>query len=218
MRRRFKRPHFTEPSLVPMADMLTNTVGIIIFILIFTVLTAGGALIAKRLPMERATKAQSLDFFCAGNRVLPMDSNRLAEEFARPFERTVRSWNMDDWISRFNERKIEDEYFEVTGNAMGFAAINFFRVAVVFTPKPGKGEIATEMRSPDSRYRQVLKKYQPSTHFVNLFVRPDSIAAFEAARAEAAQMGFSVGWWPLDEKDPARISMTSGGGRSATIQ
>lgn len=72
MRRSRRRAQFHEPSLVPLADMLTNTVGIVVFILIFTVLTAGGVVIAKRLPMEHPTEAEPAWFVCRNGRVFPM--------------------------------------------------------------------------------------------------------------------------------------------------
>ena len=55
MIRRRVRPQFHEPSLVPMADMLTNTVGVVLFILIFTVLTAGAAVVINELASRRET-------------------------------------------------------------------------------------------------------------------------------------------------------------------
>jgi hypothetical protein len=52
MRRTHLRRNSHEPTLVPMADMLTNTVGIVIFILIFIVLATGGVGVAKGLPRK----------------------------------------------------------------------------------------------------------------------------------------------------------------------
>jgi len=49
-RRRGGRRSFSGPTLVPLADMLTNTVGVTIFIMIFTVLAAGGGRRGKEAP------------------------------------------------------------------------------------------------------------------------------------------------------------------------
>ena len=81
---------FDEPSLVPLADMLTNTVGISVFILIFTVLTAGGAIIAKRFPMEHSTKKSDVTYICWGDRLYPLP-DELIEQFLKPLGEPERS-------------------------------------------------------------------------------------------------------------------------------
>lgn len=44
-----------QPSLVPMVDLLSNTVGALVFIMIFTVMAASGVVVLKRLPMEHSS-------------------------------------------------------------------------------------------------------------------------------------------------------------------
>jgi hypothetical protein len=110
MRRR-QKPGFHEPSLVPMADMLTNIVGVTLFILIFTVLTASGAIVRKRLPIEHATKAKPTAFLCAFGRTTPIDVDQTIEEFIRPLGTTITSSNAQDWFKRFKERRLETGSF-----------------------------------------------------------------------------------------------------------
>lgn len=76
------RSQFRQPTLVPLADMLTNTVGIVIFILVFIVLAAGGA--ASSNSRESAKETERLLSGLA--RVLPRvqsDLETMSEEVDR---------------------------------------------------------------------------------------------------------------------------------------
>jgi hypothetical protein len=217
MRRKRRRAAFYEPSLVPLADMLTNTVGIVVFILIFTVLVAGGVVVAKRLPLERQTEAKPLHFLCAGNRVMPLDTETPTDRFIATIGQPTFS-GMYSWVEKFKAQRYEDEYFVVTGSG-SVVDFGFSRQADVsweFAPKPGTGETAAEMASQMSRFRRRLQAEDPQKTFVHFFVRPDSLDVFLAARNLAAdQLGFGTGWVPRDEKEPIRFGP---GGRRATEQ
>jgi hypothetical protein len=211
-----KRPpgsRFHEPSLVPLADMLANTVGIILFILIFTVLTAGGVMIAKRLPIERSTKKKPLMIVCAGNQIYPMTEveNRFLKPLGDP-----EKFSIESWLKRFEQQRIEDEFFTLTGEVT--EGVTSRSVVLVATPQPGRGESASSIRSQTSAFRRVLKEHSADEWFVYFLVRPDSVDAFAAARAMGTEeFNYSVGWNPLGPKDDLRISL-SGTGRKAVIQ
>jgi hypothetical protein len=224
MRKRRARAQFHEPSLVPLADMLTNTVGVTVFILIFTVLTAGGVVIAKRLPLEHATDASPIHFLCAGNRVLPLESSRLIREFIDPIGRPGSYYAVAGWLKKFNARRIEDEYFVATGDgdARYLDLGPFYRSAtldltVVCTPREGAGEDLAALKQESSRLRQMLRERQPRDHFAHFFVWPDSLEVFAAARALAEEMKYATGWSPREGGDALRFTLT-GGGREAKQQ
>jgi hypothetical protein len=192
---------FHEPSLVPLADMLTNTVGITLFILIFTVLTTGGVVIAKRLPMEQKTQAEPLHFVCVNNRLLPLDFEGLAKKFVEPLgEPTYKDFG--EWVRKYNTRQIEDEYFVVRGKG----EVHYTeedgrkraipRLSVKFTPRDGQGETIMDLQESNARFRQLLRAYTPKKYFVYFDVYPDSLDIFEAARKVAVESHFSTGWEP----------------------
>lgn len=224
MSRRRPRSRFHEPSLVPLADMLTNTVGIMVFILIFTVLTAGGVVVAKRLPLEHATQAKPVYCLCAGGRLIPMTQSALIDQFVDPLGRPTSYYAVDGWVKKFNAQRIEHEDFIVTGEGKAnFVDLGFYKsasmsLAVIFTPREGRGETIAELRLETARFRQVLSQHDNRERFIYFLVRPDSLEVFDAARAIAIdEKQFTTGWGPLDIKDPVRFSI-SGGGRSATVQ
>ena len=222
MRRRRARQRGHEPSLVPLADMLTNTVGITVFILIFTVLTAGGVVIAKRLPLEKETQADPAFFLCANGRILPVDSATLQHKFLDPLGKPTSYYAVAGWIERFNKQRVEDEYFVVTGVAepnyvdLGFYKSVSVEDTITFTPRQGAGETIEALQQPDSLFRQALKRYDAGKQFIFFFVRPDSLDTFTSARdLVLSETTFTTGWDPLGPEDPIRFGSK---GRRAKIQ
>ena len=88
--------------------MLTNTVGIMLFILAFTVLTTGGVALAKRLPLMRKTEAKAVHFLCLSNQVIPVNLG-LGEKLPEPFGRLDLS-SARAFLKKFNEAQVEDDY------------------------------------------------------------------------------------------------------------
>jgi hypothetical protein len=218
MRKRRSRVKFHEPSLVPLADMLTNTVGITVFILIFTVLTAGGVVMVKRLPLEHTTEAEPLHFVCTGGRVLPLDAENLGVRFMDPLGKPKGGYEFQAWTNKFNAQRIEDDFFVVTGDAQ-YIDLGFYRTiypVIVFTPREGTGDTANDLRAAASSFRKVLKENQPTNRFVNFLVRPDGVDIFLAARSVAIdEMNYSTGWSPLPQDKPIRFGS---GGRASKPQ
>lgn len=197
MRTQRRRLQFHEPSLVPMADMLTNTVGVALFILIFTVLTAGDAVLTKRLPMRRPTKAEAMHFLCAFGRIAPLDVQPSIEEFFQPLGRTIDLSDLEAFVERFRSRRLENEKFILTGEVGN-------GLVVAILPKPSFGETATDLVAESSRYRSLLAAANPAERFPKFHVYPDSITTFRAARDIAANAKFGTGWILYGINEPIR--------------
>lgn len=183
MSRRRARSQFHEPSLVPMADMLTNTVGVVLFILIFTVLTAASGVLTKHLPMEHSTKAEQVEFLCAFGRIAPVDFGPLIKEFLRPMGRTVTN----EFVAQFKNRKLETEYFVLTGEAVR-------GLIVIIQPKPGNGESTADLALSSSKYRSILAGLNPQEKYTKFMIYPNGVSTFRAAREIASSGAFGTGW------------------------
>jgi len=216
---RKKQIGFEQPSLVPLADMLTNTVGIMLFILIFITLGAGGAMIARRLPRERPTKAHACYVLCVEGRVVGFRFAPLLEQFVAPLGRPSGS-DLEMWVRAFNARKTETASLVISGEAsvdtgpFGLVRPESFEVTLDIQVKPGRGESLDTIGQPASDYRQWLGTLDPKADFVFFMIQPDSLAVFRAARDEAVIRGFDFGWSPQRAREPARFSLT-GSGREA---
>lgn len=200
-----QRTSFQEPSLVPMADMLTNTVGIMLFILIFTVLATGTATMFRRLPIAQETDKSPVFIVCAENRIYPSDLRALLRDV---FLKDVDGMPIDKRVE--HDEFIMRSQIWSTGGKLGGG--------VIFEPRPGAGERFTGIRSSRSRFGETLSKADPKEVFVFFFVLEDSIDAFVAARGLAVEQGFEVGWEPKTKGDPIGLMLFGVGGEGAKRQ
>ncbi len=227
--RRSRRKHsqFDEPSLVPLADMLTNTVGIMVFILIFTVLTAGAVVFAKRLPMEReshVTERQS--FICANNRIYPLREatvRALVDKIRRKFDTfSSKASSVSDLTMRAKaidkiEEEDQDVHYCVNASVEEVYQSYSLEINVVCEPKPGKGTSTSDVARTDGAAGSVLASLKPEGTGVIFWVKPDSVPAFLAARDYAAQLGFACTWLAEQNGEPITFPLTGGGGGSSDI-
>ncbi|MGE0469697.1 MAG: hypothetical protein AB7L09_13040 [Nitrospira sp.] len=212
-----------EPSLVPLADMLTNTVGILFFILVFTVLAAGGVVVPKRLPMEHATKAEPAHFVCAGNRLLPFDNVTLIKKLLDPLGQPRSFADVEPWIQRYNTRRVEDPFFVITGEGKTvYTGDSFSRqVRLVLRakvePKADSGTPVGDLRHPASVFQESINRLDPHKLFIHFIVKPDCLEPFTEARAIAIEKGFRTGWFP-QSSDEIILDLGGSGGSEPTIQ
>ena len=214
---------FHEPSLVPLADMLTNTVGIVVFILIFTVLTASGTVIAKVLPVEHTADVVSPEYLvCAGGRIYPLRASLIAEATkhdARP-ERSGEgaapppaetdaprtgeekpSLARQDYVALANEldgRTVSDEHLSlhVSAAAATNAAHPGLDLEIACDPVDGGGLDAAAIGRGEGFFAEDLAKLDPKTSALVFWVRPDGIAVYLAARERASLAGVASNWVP----------------------
>lgn len=206
------RARFHEPSLVPLADMLTNTVGIVVFILIFTVLTAGGAVVTKRLPMEHRAESAPVAFVCAGGRLtVPHTDEAFFDRFREPLGKRTRE-TLAAWNRAFNEHRVEDDDFIVTGEADDSS------VVLVYSPRDGAGDTLDELSGASSRLHRTLGRYTPDQRFAYFVVADDSIDVFVKARELVTELGYSYGWMPIERGRPLKVGFSGSGGQMPTPQ
>lgn len=213
---------FESPSLVPMADMLTNTVGIMLFILIFASLSAGGVVISKHLPREKPTRAIAIWMYCSGGRIVRFDADTLAKQLQKNLGEPTYN-TASDWARKYSAQTLETDDLQVSGAATADYNENFFQSSVRINKsvavrrKANRGDDEHAVATPGSAFQTLLALKDNKADFFFFFVDPDSISLFRAARDQAAQKGFGVGWTPLGPGEPARVAL-SGNGRQATIQ
>jgi len=208
MKRKNNKRKGLELSLVPLADMLTNTVGILLFILIFTVLTGGGVIVPKRLPIERPIKKLlPITFFCTNGRVIYVDSE-LINKFVQPLGE-LTYYTVKPWIEKFNKRQMESDYFYIKGEGtyQDFYYEVYFNLTYYLISKPEVGETISQVQTDSSFFKKILQKYPPQKYFVDFVVsNTDGINIFRNAREVASQMKFDIGWFPESYGDTVVFS------------
>lgn len=215
MRRHHGPTAFEEPSLVPLADMLSNTVGVMVFIFIFTVITASGVSVPKVFPLERPSDLPFVLLVCRGDRIFALDSDAAIDAFYAPLGKPSFETfeTVDAWVDAFNNHKTQTDFFDLAGEGhaehQGLGV--FLDLAVAASPREGQGEMATDLRRQNSRLRVFLDKYPSSKYFIFFIVYPDALKSFQAARSAVLDAGYSTGWDPQPAGEPIRFGNGPGG-------
>jgi len=210
MSRRRAHQGFHEPSLVPLADMLCNTVGVVVFILIFTVLSASSAVLRKRLPYEKdAPKKNELMMLCKDDRVVPVHADDLQQEFVKE-NKVPQFSSVNEATAWFSSRSVQDEYCKLMVKINDFGSTE-----LVVTPIENAGDPTVDMDHSDSVIHRELAKLNPESDFVYFFVYPSGLGAFDRAREIADNMQFQTGWAPHSADRPL---LFGSGGNAPTVQ
>jgi hypothetical protein len=195
-----------------MVDLLSNTVGALVFIMIFTVMAASGVVVLKRLPLEHSSKSEPINFLCENERIIPLNNIELGQKLRRRWGTPYSIFDFYSWIARFDGLEVEDEYFV----ARGESSISSYSFSIRFTPKPEAGDSQRGLAQLNSAFRRRLMGSNSKTHFVHFYVRPDCIDSFSTARKIATdEFGMGTGWMPLAQDEILRFASR---GRMATEQ
>ena len=201
-------------------DILTNTVGVLMFISLFVTLIATGTSpktsVTIQTPLSTPTNKESLWFELKGNKVSHLDLRQVREEEIElsgnlPNCNKPNS-NAADYTSRQNI--YQSCLLSVVGRQSNFrTSTKNYRVKTVdrgvsllFEPQSESiGETTAQLTAPNSNFKQVLSRFNPKKDYLVFVVRPDSFEAFRAARKEAWDAGYEVGWEPHPENAPIKI-------------
>ncbi|MFN4278912.1 hypothetical protein [Thermosynechococcus sp.] len=219
MKRSRPRPQVRPPgqNLDSFLDVLTNTVGVMIFVCLFASLTAAVSPALVRTPIARETRKQVYFFECRENRAIPLEEDQAGEAIDRHLRRITENPFAD---ARQIQQQLESfrhstRYYNVRLNLVHSQGQPILQT--LFEPRDRTaGEFFSTLEKPTSNFRRTLDRLSPSQHSLVFFVRPDSFDCFRAARAIAWRSGFDVGWEPMAEG--RAIIFVSGGGRRVTVQ
>lgn len=199
MRRRVTRGPGAQ-NLDSFLDILTNTVGVLIVVLMFVVLSAADASILVRTPLRTDTEKDARIFEVRGDRVIHVEVDQVSESF-RQFRNglpEIDLWNVYHVARRIDNFTTSTENYrvDVVGSVLGGGIGLRYRArsAEVGTP-------LEEIKSDSVEYLHVLSRLDPEENYVAFLVWPDGIEAFRAARDLATRRGIQSGWEPLSGDD-----------------
>lgn len=207
MRRSLRRR--PEPgNLDSFLDVMTNTVGVLIFVLLFVTLAAADATVLVRTPLRSETDKQPVFFEVSGGRVIHLELDEGNDEVASFLRGLPRfTWyNIDRVLARVDAFQTRTANYDVDLTA-GFG--------VRWRARHGVGESIREVRKPSSEYRRVLRSFDPDTAYIAFIVRPDGVEVFRAVRDVAVKQGFESGWEPFEQ---SRDLIFSSSGRTVGVQ
>ena len=224
VRRRTNKASLSQ-NLDSFLDILTNTVGVLMFISLFVTLIATGSSpktsVKIQTPLSTPTDKESLWFELRSNRVSHLDLRQVRDEELKLSGNLPNcnkpSRSASDYASR--ERIYQSCLLSVLGRQNNFRTnTSNYRVETVdngvsllFEPQSEEvGEAPNQLATPDSSFRQVLSRFNPQKDYLVFIVRPDSFEAFRAARKQAREAGYDVGWEPHPQDAPIKIRTVIG--------
>jgi hypothetical protein len=203
-----------DQNLDSFLDILTNTVGVLLFVLLFVTLAAADATILVRTPLWSATEKKGLLFEVGGDRVYFIDSHKVAGEL-RDVVASLPEINLFNY--HIVRRRIENFTASTDNYRVRFVgSLSSTGVSLEYTLRPdATGANLRALGQTGDRYAQHLSALKPDEDYVAFVVRPDGIPTFHKAREIALRRGFQVGWEPV-QADQALIF--GSGGRAIGIQ
>lgn len=216
-------------------DVLTNIVGVLIFVTIFASLSATGGGAPKthvtiQTPLASTTDKEPLWFEIQNKKVSHLNLRQVRAkelELSGSLPNCNKPTNADSIglsnyqscllsiLGRQSNFSVDTENYQVKTVDQG--------VSLLFEPLSANiGETTTQLTAANSAYKQVLSKFNPQKDYLAFIVRPDSFEAFRDARKQAWEAGYEVGWEPIEQDAPIKIRTIIGselpGGRAVGVQ
>ncbi|NET62365.1 MAG: hypothetical protein F6K47_41565 [Symploca sp. SIO2E6] len=237
MRRRQYRKHNTpSQNLDSFLDILTNTVGVLMFIGLFVSLFTFNIKNVKtqkviRTPLVSESNKMPHFFEVRDNTVVYLNKAAV-EEKLNQFDQDLPPCTQPQEPSTFdplvyNSYRVQLRAYETClrnkaellrgfRTTTTYYQVFFNSSGLVFQPRQDiAGESPEELTQATSDFRKVLQQLDSGSDYLAFLVRADSFEAFREAREIAWQENFGVGWEPMNAN--AVISFGSGG-RSIGVQ
>ncbi len=234
-----RRKNNVSQNLDSFLDILTNTVGVLMFISLFVTLIATGSSpktkVTIQTPLSSPTEKESLWFEIKNNKVSHLNLRKVREKELElsgnlpNCNKPTSNPNSSDYLSSQND--YQSCLLSILGRQGNFTTStkNYEvkavdkGVSLVFEPlSEDIGETSNQLAAKDSEFKQVLSQFNSNKDYLVFIVRPDSFEAFRAARKQAWAAGYEVGWEPHPQNSPIRIRTILGselpGGKSIGVQ
>jgi hypothetical protein len=225
MRRR-KRRKINHPgqNFDSFLDTMTNTIGVLMFITLFTTLIAEKSTSVVRTPLASKIEKTPRFFEIRDNKITYINDTKVGAEIEEIISNLPACNQPEvtsglglsetqaylDYRSCIQSRANRLINFQTQTDFYNVKMVNASTFSLLYEPLPTKeGESKPQLQQPNSNFQKTLAKLNPNQDYLAFIVRPDSFATFRAAREQAWKQGFNVGWEP--HKEDAPIIFGSGG-------
>ena len=233
-----RRQYLTLPNqsqnLDSFLDVMTNTVGVLVFICLFVYLVAAQATKTIRTPIVSQSDKTPRFFEVREGRVHHLDTEKINQQFGSLISSLPNCYRPDipDYIPpemyRYYLDRIESYQTcnqKRTDSVEDFQAENkYYQIrlegeSLLYEPKSDvKGESSSQLTHNNSEFNTILDDFDPETEYLAFIVKADSYEAFRAAREVAWKQGFDVGWEPQTVDTELAFNVLGSGGRAVNIQ
>jgi len=204
MKHRSRSSHTFETPLVLLADMLSTTVGIMVFVLVLAVLTAGSTIVIRTLPLEQETGKNPVLVICAHDRVLCPDFDAVLNTIFTKLGKPTTMKNLNEWGHTFDKLSFNQQGMHVACHAdfANYLSMVFLaRATINCMVLDSAGENTEQAKTPGSVFQSLLHRHSAQDAYIVFRVYPDGVGMFERVKALAMQAGFATGWYPAGPGD-----------------
>jgi hypothetical protein len=196
-------------------DVLTNTIGVLVFVLLFVTLSAADASVLVRTPLRQETEKSALFLEIRGGRVLFIDTEKVQRDMNR-----MRS-NLPD-ITYYTMDYVRDQIENFRTSTTNYrvemvGVIGYTNLSLRYRAKAGAGDSLSALADSTSSFQRLLGTKPPEKFYLAFLVRPDGFEAYREARKLAWSKGYQVGWEPMTADREIFIG-GSGSGRTVGVQ
>jgi len=207
-----------DVNLAPLMDVLTCTVGVMLFVVIFVVLEAKSQTFTLSAPFQKGEPPKnSLRnlFFCKNGKIKFFDIKRADDSLF--YKADVSFDNVPDIVAAANKRNVSDSFykfaFDYTESTSLFGQRQRRFIINVTELNPEGGEGSADLDSAKSQIGKMLAHLDPKRNWVALALADEeSIAVFRKARKIANCAGIPNGWDPVKLSFPLAVPVGSGDG------
>jgi hypothetical protein len=202
-------------ELDSLMDILSCLVGVMLFLVIYTVLELGTAAYEAEVPVARGLPpgSERVIVYAHGGTVRLLDARTPLEALLSGFE-IVRYDEAERFVRLANERTPTDAYFR-------YSLIFEDRVSALGNPL-GTIDLLIENRTDvvgdsihqldgGSRYTTSLDRLNPDDVWLAFAVDGESVSVFRKARELAISRGFATGFDPIEADLPLSHPLSEGG-------
>lgn len=230
--RRYRNVNSPSQNLDSFLDILTNTVGVLMFISLFITVVAVESSTIVTTPLVSNTEKKPRFFEVRNNKISYINDEEIDRQIASLMQNLPECTlpdvpnNFDAYMYQYYLNRIQEyqacrsqtiQSFQNFKGQTDHYYVTFYDLdALLYEPiTPDTGESYQTIAQPDSAFNQTIEKFDPNQDYLAFIVRPDSFSAFRAARKQAWKAGYNVGWEPLKQDTPIVFGSN---GRSVGVQ
>jgi hypothetical protein len=199
-------------NLDSLMDILSCLVGVMLFLVIYTVLELGSTSfqVTVPVPLDPPVGSRRVLVLANGGTVRVLDPGRPIRDLSTGIDQVPLD-AMPEFVRQVNLSAPTDAYFRYTLDydvEMASVAGRDRAFEITVDEIPGEpGEMLQEL-DPDSRYVSLLGGLEPTDVWIEFGVDERTLDAFRRARDLAEQRGFATRWGPLSLDFPVSFSLT----------
>ncbi|MEZ4994626.1 MAG: hypothetical protein R2824_29670 [Saprospiraceae bacterium] len=215
MNRKTKKKEF-EPNFESLSDVLTCSVGVMLFVVIFAVIETRGIHIAISAPIEEEVEKGTISktFICKDGRIKFYDNTSAITAAIGNF--TFNYQNIPKIVDQGNQLNISDGYYNYSFDFIEPRLDDFYSYRalqyIVSERRYVLGESSEELLQDSSKIASLIKEISKEKYWI-LFGLADgeSLEVFKTARKIAREQKIPTGWLPGEWKFPRTITLDGTG-------